>query len=113
MRFEPDSWKNCAADFATAADGFSQYALAQLAVLGDASAVGATASRTTLVDDAIAGLVPISVEYISEIARAILDQLVEESNGLYATGQYYRDLELDNTLSSQEITQALAETPYN
>ena len=40
-------------------------------------------------------------------------QLLEEASGLYATGQFYRDLELDNTLTAEQIQAALAETPFN
>ena len=113
MRFEPASWATCAKEFAVAADGLSQRAAERLDRLGDVAAVGATASRTTLVDDAIAALVPLSVEYVREVVDGMVGQLVEESTGLYSTGQYYRDVEADNTLSADQVAQALADTPYN
>lgn len=113
MRFDPTSWRQCARDFAVTADSLSDTAQARLDRLSDVAAAGSTADRTTLVDDAIASLVPVSVEYVGEVIDGICSQFIEESSGLYDTGLYYNDVEQDNTLSAKQVAEALAETPYN
>ena len=113
MKFDPTSWKQCAVVFAEAADGLSARAAERLDRLGDVAAGGATGVRPTTVDDAIALIVPESVQYVRTVVDGIVAQLLEEASGLYATGQFYRDLELDNTLTAEQIQAALAETPFN
>ncbi len=113
MRFDPTSWKQCGKIFAEAADGLSARAAEYLPRLADVASVGATNERPTLVDDAVATIVPESVAYVGEVVNAIVDQLLEESSGLYATGQLYRDVELENERLATEVESALAETPYN
>ncbi|MDO5286304.1 MAG: hypothetical protein Q4G45_05710 [Actinomycetia bacterium] len=112
MRFDPTSWKQCAKIFAQAAEGLSGRAAERLDGLADVAAVGATSARPTTVDDAIALIVPESVEYVRQVIDGIVNQLLEESSALYATGQLYRDVELDNTLTAAQIEAALADTPY-
>lgn len=113
MIFDWESWKTCALGLAGTAEVVANNANAKLPMLGDVAASGATSDPCTLLDVAIAAIYPASVDSISQIMNEIVEQLVNESVAVYETGQLYHDVEVDNTLTAQQIELALGETPYN
>lgn len=113
MKFNAASWKTQAVTVAETAEMISGMADDKLSGLGDVAAAGATSDVCTLLDVAIASIYPPSVDSVRQIIGEIVEQLVNESIGLYETGQLYHDVEADNTLTAEQLAQALAETPYN
>ena len=112
MKFDPESWKVWALEFAHAAEIMATRS-ENLVELGNVKAVGADNDRPTLLDSAIAGIVPESVAFVEEVLEKLVEELVSESVRLYDTGERYRDVELDNTLAGEKLTEMLGDTVYN
>ncbi|MDN5725007.1 MAG: hypothetical protein L0G99_03610 [Propionibacteriales bacterium] len=113
MKFDGTSWKKAAAEFAQTAESVSADTEAKMPGFKDLALAGLNGGRTTLVDDAIASIVPGSIDAVWEVLRQIVDGLNDEASAMYATGDYYIDVEASNEQNANKVEESLGQTPFN
>lgn len=108
-KFDPSSWQKAAADWEAAAADIA-------AIAQDMQSIGVVASdggSTTLLDDALAGIVPASAEAVAGIVAAIGRAMTSEALNFFSTGKLYEQVEDMNVDDADTLNELLAYTPWN
>ncbi|WP_156606981.1 hypothetical protein [Auraticoccus cholistanensis] len=90
--FDPGSWTKGATAITEEAAAFSRSATTTLGSSSDVGALGATGG-STLVDEAIATVLPPVFEEVAATIAALAEGLRQEADLMHATAAAYRDTE--------------------